>query len=81
MKWLRLAEITRLVEQQVCVPTGSIQLFILQRYRETIDLPGLVFFPVFLGCHFREFQGIHWFFSFFFPSFSRAGLTVWWKRN
>lgn len=65
MKWLRLAEITRLVEQQVCVPTGSIQLFILQRYRETIDLPSLVFFPVFLGRHFREFQGIHCFFFFF----------------
>lgn len=33
MKGLRLAEIARLVEQQVCVPTGSIQLFILWRYR------------------------------------------------
>lgn len=70
MKGLKLAGITRLVEQQVCVPTGSIQLFILQRYRKTIDLPSLVFFPVFLGPYFRKFQGIHWvgvFFALFFP--------------
>lgn len=33
MKGLRLAVTTRQVEQQVCVPTGSIQLFILWRYR------------------------------------------------
>lgn len=33
MKGLRLDEITRLVEQQVCVPAVSIQLFILWRYR------------------------------------------------